>query len=58
MGLHRGCARFYTGPWLDGIVERYGNYPQIEYFTTFVVCDARTGEVDYTEPKVTAKAAA
>ena len=31
---------FYTGPWLDGIVERYGNYPKIEYFTTFAVCDA------------------
>ncbi len=54
-----GDARaFYTEPWLDGIVERYGNYPQIEYFTTFAVCDARTGEVDYTEPKAAAKAAA
>jgi hypothetical protein len=47
---------FYTGPWLDGIVERYGNYPEIEYFTTFAVCDARTGEVTYTEPKATPKA--
>jgi hypothetical protein len=47
---------FYTGPWLDGIVERYGNYPDIEYFTTFAVCDAQTGEVIYTEPKATPKA--
>jgi hypothetical protein len=37
-------------------VERYGNYPEIEYFTTFAVCDARTGEVTYTEPKATPKA--
>ena len=49
---------FYTGPWLDGIVERYGNYPQIEYFTTFAVCDAITGEVNYTEPKAASRAAA
>ena len=47
---------FYTGPWLDGIVERYGNYPKIEYFTTFAVCNALTGEVNYTEPKVASKA--
>ena len=49
---------FYQGPWLDGIVERYGDYPEIEYFVTFAVCDARTGEVDYTEPKANPKATA
>ena len=47
---------FYQGPWLDGIVERYGDYPEIEYFVTFAVCDARTGEVDYTEPNANPKA--
>lgn len=41
---------FYQGPWLDGIVERYGSYPDIEYFVTFAVADAKSGEVDYTEP--------
>ena len=40
----------------DFMVERYGDYPEIEYFTTFAVCDAVTGEVTYTEPKVSPKA--
>lgn len=43
---------FYQGPWLDGIVERYGCYPEIEYFVTFAVCDARTGKVDLTEAPI------
>jgi len=24
-------------PWLDGILARYGVYPEIEYFTTFAI---------------------
>jgi hypothetical protein len=30
---------FYTGPWLDGIRERYGMDPQIKYFHTACVTD-------------------
>lgn len=30
---------FYTGPWLDGIRERYGMDPQIKYFETACVTD-------------------
>ena len=26
---------FYSGPWLDGIVERYGMNPQIELYEVF-----------------------
>ena len=30
---------FYGGPWLDGIVERYGMRPQIEFYDVFAVTD-------------------
>ncbi len=30
---------FYTGPWLEGIRERYGMDPQIKYFHTACVTD-------------------
>ena len=36
---------FYTGPWLDGIVARYGCPPEIEIFTTFAVTDNPGGTV-------------
>lgn len=41
---------FYQGPWLDGIVSRYGMYPEIEYFETFAITEVTTGEVHYIEP--------
>jgi hypothetical protein len=47
---------FYQGPWLDGILARYGVYPEIEYFTTFAIADNASGEVIYTEPPVRAVA--
>ena len=54
------AKEFYQGPWLDGILSRYGVYPEIEYFTTFAVAQNPGGEVIYTEPPVGAvsKAAA
>ncbi|WP_159709575.1 hypothetical protein [Geminicoccus flavidas] len=39
------ARRFYQGPWLDGILARYGSYPDIEYFTTFAVTDNPGGIV-------------
>lgn len=36
---------FYQGPWLEGIIARYGNAPLIEYFETFAVTDNLSGEV-------------
>ena len=30
---------FYTGPWLEGIRERYGMDPQIKFFHTACVTD-------------------
>lgn len=39
------ARRFYQGPWLDGILARYGTYPDIEYFTTLAVTGNRGGEV-------------
>ena len=34
---------FYTGPWADGIKERYGNAPRITYFETVALADGLTG---------------
>jgi hypothetical protein len=39
------AKRFYQGPWLDGILERYNMYPQIEYFTTFAITENPGGKV-------------
>ena len=36
---------FYTGPWLDGIRERYGMDPQIKFFQTACITDNATGAV-------------
>ena len=37
---------FYSGPWLDGIVQRYGMHPQIEFYEVFAVTDNSRGTVD------------
>ena len=34
---------FFSGPWLDGIRERYGTEPKISYFETFAVADQKDG---------------
>lgn len=41
---------FYTGPWLKGIVERYGMEPQIDFFHVFACTDNRRGEVTFFSP--------
>ena len=43
------AKRFYSGPWLDGILARYGTYPEIEYFETFAVTDNPGGVVTLVE---------
>ena len=30
---------FYSGPWLEGIIQRYGAPPRITYFETFAIAD-------------------
>ena len=30
---------FYSGPWLEGIVRRYGAPPRITFFETFAIAD-------------------
>ena len=44
------ALHFYQGPWLDGILQRYGTYPDIEYFTTVAVTENPGGAV--TLPRV------
>ena len=36
---------FYTGPWVQGIRERYGTDPEIRYFYTAAVTDNSLGAV-------------
>lgn len=36
---------FYSGPWLDGILQRYGAYPKITYFDTFAITDNTVGSI-------------
>jgi hypothetical protein len=33
---------FYSGPWREGIVRRYGCEPRIAYFETFAIADQAT----------------
>jgi hypothetical protein len=44
------AERFYSGPWLDGIVERYGMRPQIELYEVFALTDNTRGAVELFEP--------
>jgi hypothetical protein len=37
---------FYSGPWLEGIVQRYGMQPQIDFYEVFAVTDNARGSVD------------
>ena len=44
---------FYSGPWLKGIIERYGVEPEIEHFTVFCITDNEKQEVRVLErPKL------
>jgi hypothetical protein len=40
---------FYSGSWLDGIVERYGMHPQIEFYEVFALTDNARGTVQLFE---------
>ena len=37
---------FYSGPWLAGIVERYGMEPHIEYYEVLALTDNTRGTVE------------
>jgi hypothetical protein len=39
------AERFYGGPWLDGIRQRYGADPEIEFFKTLAITDNPGGVV-------------
>jgi hypothetical protein len=39
------AKHFYQGAWLDGILARYGTYPDIDYFETVAVTDNPGGAV-------------
>jgi hypothetical protein len=34
---------FYSGPWREGIIDRYGAPPRITYFDTFAIADVPAG---------------
>jgi AraC-like DNA-binding protein len=43
------AKEFYTGPWLDGFVRRYGTKPQIEIYEVFAVADNAGGKVELSQ---------
>jgi hypothetical protein len=48
---------FYSGPWREGIIQRYGNPPRITYFDTFAIADVptqKTTTFEAPEPRATA----
>ena len=51
------AKRFYSGPWLDGIVERYGMRPEIEFYEVFALTDNARGTVELFEEAVTTPSA-
>jgi putative monooxygenase ydhR len=38
------AEKFYNGPWMKGIRERYGSEPRISYFETVALADKASGE--------------
>jgi len=44
---------FYSGPWLDEIVQRYGMQPQINFYEVFAVTDNVRGTVDRYDEELT-----
>src|SRR5262245_4365912 len=49
---------FYAGSWLDGIVERYGMRPEIEFYEVFALTDNARGTVEMFEEPVLRSATA
>jgi len=45
---------FYSGPWLEGIVQRYGMPPQIDFYEVFAVTDNARGTVESFNEQLTA----
>jgi len=45
---------FYSGPWLEGIVQRYGMPPQIDFYEVFAVTDNARGTVELFNEQLTA----
>jgi len=43
------AKRFYSGPWLDGITERYGMRPEIAFYEVFALTDNARGTVELFE---------
>ena len=42
---------FYSGPWLQGIIDRYGMEPSIEFFDVFALTDNPSGTVRAFRPE-------
>lgn len=45
----QAAKAFYSGPWREGILNRYGTHPEIDYFTTFAITDNPGGLVSIPE---------
>jgi hypothetical protein len=51
------AEKFYGGPWRQGIIDRYGMPPEIEYFTLFAITDNERETVELIEKPRAQKAA-
>src|SRR5262245_13878765 len=49
---------FYSGPWLNGIVQRYGMDPHIDLYEVFAVTDNGRGTVELFDKPVFAQSTA
>ena len=38
---------FYSGPWLQGIIDRYGMEPEITFFEVFALTDNKADDVQF-----------
>ena len=45
------ASAFYSGPWLKGIVERYGMHPEIEYYDVFALTDNSRSKTELFEER-------
>jgi hypothetical protein len=53
VGEAEDAKAFYSRPWLDGIVQRYGMQPQIDFYEVFAVTDNAHGTVDLFNEQLT-----
>jgi hypothetical protein len=55
--IDEAARAFYGGPWLQGIIERYGMEPDIHFYEVFALTDNARGTVERFEAPVLRRSA-